>query len=70
MVRATDDVEKVRLFHRPGTAPAGWSPAPAGRHSHHPLHHQHSPGAGSLWILPVALVLFMIFGSGQPAAVC
>ena len=68
MIRATDDVEKVRLFIGQGLLQLVGAVVLLSRHADHPLHDQRPAGAGDRCrILPVALVLFMIFGTiSQP----
>ena len=66
MIRATDDVEKVRLFIGQGLLQLVGAVVLLVDTDHH-LFNQRRLALVTLWILPVALVLFMIFGTvSQP----
>ena len=68
MIRATDDVEKVRLFIGQGLLQLVGALLLHRRHADHPVHHQRPPGAGRRCrSCRSALIMFMIFGTiSQP----
>ncbi len=70
MIRATDDVEKVRLFVGQGLLQLVSAVVLLSGTLIIIFSTNARLALVTIWILPVALVLFIFFGHGQPAAVC